>query len=1148
MAIFTYIATTIVTAIGLTGLTATIVTSVIATGLAMVTSRILNPGPKGGQPGSGAGQGVRIQLPPATTNKVPVIYGRAHTNPIITDAYISNENKTMTYVMAISETINVSTAEYILNDIYWNDDRLEYGEGDDANKVLRGKKWLTNDRTQEEDDINEDYDGNVWVGVWRWNAATQSAERVKRPDGSYFGSLTPAQFFPEGQVPAEYQMEGFVWALLRENYNPEKGFTGLPTLTFDIVVSDNGIPADCKRYGMNPAIALIDYMTSYRYGAGLEASNLDIPSMLAWKDYCDETAPWTPIDGGPTEYDKRYSLSGIINTNGDVKSNIDSMLISTGAWISYDTHQGKWRIIPKRAQASTMLFTDDNIVSGLTLSSTRLEELYNIVEAQYYDRENKDQILYATINLFDANPALLNYNEPEIPYSLTLEFCNNNIQAERIANMELEQMRDDLVITFTASHWGLQCQAGDVIKVNNTIYGWVSPEFPGGKEFRVMRVREVESEDGLIGAEITALEYNAQVYDDKTITEFYPRENIGIPRTGSSNELTPPSVTITDIDNTNSSPSFNIQITIPDDAGIINEIEIWYSEGDDYAGLGGDSTFLGQIGLLGEANNTLYVTGLPASNIGKQLYLNVPEAGYSSELTNTTAAGARITSFLTGNGGNGEYQVETDYNVPISRMRATLARAKMRGYIANGNLTVTEVTFGDGNIQRDCLFTGIGVADGTIISGQISGTSGSVGVYSLSIDGNNAQHPDLGSVSEPVDFIMRNPFPHLEDYQLLTIVKPAAGETSFTRGEQRSIAITGLPANGENKKYFLKSKSVSTGVFGRREGPFSELGTVDLEVPSVFWNPNNANLSNQLTDVKNAILKLDFGYMVIPNNGLWLWKTMTQIDFGKMVGATPGPSPYQMDLGSTDYNPENTVDVDVVMEDFVWQGDTNYFGNYIPPTTNPTPPSVPVDPVEPPPATLVFIDPRGTFSAQLKNEGDTASYYNTNQFRSKSVIHYWSTTPSESYGQFAWGQYVDTAGYNSIGISAIEGHIRLGIRVDTNVQYPIGTPGTNASGYLVGGSLWPWPEEFERYNYETGQWQPLINPDGLGANYVPLFFTKYPPTYTAGVSGNFIKLRYVPTRIPISNSVSIVLSPLDPTGITWRSTSGANDNLRWYKP
>ena len=47
--------------------------------------------------------GVRIQIPPASDNKIPVLYGTAFFGGIITDAVMTNANQTMTFCLTLSE-------------------------------------------------------------------------------------------------------------------------------------------------------------------------------------------------------------------------------------------------------------------------------------------------------------------------------------------------------------------------------------------------------------------------------------------------------------------------------------------------------------------------------------------------------------------------------------------------------------------------------------------------------------------------------------------------------------------------------------------------------------------------------------------------------------------------------------------------------------------------------------------------------------------------------------------------------------------------------------------------------------------------------------------------------------------------------------
>ena len=47
--------------------------------------------------------GIRLQVNPGTDNKIPVLYGTAYFGGIITDAIMTNTNKTMFYCLTLSE-------------------------------------------------------------------------------------------------------------------------------------------------------------------------------------------------------------------------------------------------------------------------------------------------------------------------------------------------------------------------------------------------------------------------------------------------------------------------------------------------------------------------------------------------------------------------------------------------------------------------------------------------------------------------------------------------------------------------------------------------------------------------------------------------------------------------------------------------------------------------------------------------------------------------------------------------------------------------------------------------------------------------------------------------------------------------------------
>lgn len=903
-AIGAYVATSIF-GLAAGSLAAAVVGGIVATGAAMLTSRLINGSPGSGDQGAAASasQGTRIQLSPSTENKIPVLYGEAYCNPIVTDAYLDNENKTMTYVMVIAETCNVAGATYTVGDIYWNDMRLVFGNGSDPSRATKGVKYVDQLPNQgvAEDFEDTHFDDHVYINVYAGN--TSSARQI-------FGKSQNAwaiQYLSD-HWNNTYRYEGLITAIVQVNYDGEKGFTGLPTLTFKV---KNSID--------NPAAVLADYMVSDRYGANIPYANINSSALAAYETFCNEVCPYTDIDGNSTT-GKRYVINGLIDTNRTVKENIDTILLNSGAWMSYDVGLGQWRVIPKQALPGTtwsgsnqtgtptdpapqIIFSDDNIISGIQISSTRLDNLYNYADIDYFDKYNKDQRGYVKIEI---DSELRNYNEPDNGIRLALDLTNNNVQAERLANIELKQSRDDLVINFTASHYGLQAQAGDVISVYNTLYGWCEPSFPNGKYFRVLSTVEREVNEGSLTQEIQALEYNSDVYSNENISEFTTSANIGIiPRSGSPN-IPAPIVTIGTSNPNSGVPSFTINVEIPGNGGPFDELQIWVAEGDDWAGTGGDVTFKGQI-----FGTTLDVIQWNGPNV---LRANAETAGVYTEIagqnvlanTYVQAFGATVSQYY-GNGKTGQYTINPSHptNTGIRTMYGYIKDAKFTGTVSGKTLTVTSVA--SGTLQLQCLVrefadvTGgaaTALTNDSVIVRQLTGTTGGIGTYELS---------KSSTVATATDFVTSKPYPAESAYNYYKSVFAKPGfKGLFDQGEIRDAIITGLPPNNENKKYFVRCR---LGI-GDEYGPLSDIDEVDLEAPTVYWNPDSQSALN----IKTELVKMDFGKFTIPRNGLWLLRTATQLDGGSL--SAYNRDYFNMDLGNFSAEDEITSEDDI--QDFTY--------------------------------------------------------------------------------------------------------------------------------------------------------------------------------------------------------------------------------------
>jgi len=499
MAVFTAIATAIVGAIGLSGVLATIATSVIAGGLAYGTARALGVF-KPPSMGQNADPGTSIQLPPATDNKLPVLYGQAFTSGPIFDAAISNENQTMTYCIALSEETDTGT--FSCSEVFMNDVKLVFSGNTAVSHVDPNQSTATS------------YAGNVRVNVYQGGSA---GSNVIFPTSGTGYDTAATSIVPHWGV--NHTANAMVFAVLQIDYDAENGLAGLPQMTFKMNNTLN-----------NPGDVLFDYLSNDRYGAGLSNAQIDITSITgtantSMKGYSDELVSYTNASNVSSTL-KRYQINGMLSTFDVCSTNIDKICQSAGTFFTFNVKDGKFKAIPNRALSSTelancLVYNEENIVSKIDISSTELYGLYNGVEVEFMDQQRKDQTntIKLTTPANDRNP-----NEPDNVLNYNLDMINDNIRAEILGKIDLNQSRLSTVIQFESDFSGMQTDVGDVIKVSSNIYGF------SNKLFRVLRVTEVQNDLDMVTTRISAMEYSDTYYTHPVATETPNSVPIDLPR------------------------------------------------------------------------------------------------------------------------------------------------------------------------------------------------------------------------------------------------------------------------------------------------------------------------------------------------------------------------------------------------------------------------------------------------------------------------------------------------------------------------------------------------------------------------------------------------------------------------------------------
>ena len=503
----------------------------------------------GDNPESQQDMGVRQQVPPSSVNAIPVVYGDASMGGTFVDAVLTTDQKTMYYVLAISSISSANAAlgtsagvfNFDRTKMYYGD-RLITFDGTDLTKVVS--------LTDEAGNVDTKISGNLYINLYKSSSAgvITSANAANLPSVVMGGSdIDVAQ-----RWTGTRQMNNLAFAIVKLVYNRDADTTQLNPITFNVSHYPNGASV------AKPGDVWLDYITNQDYGGAVgwlpdgsfSAAFVDTTCVAPLNTYSDATITYTPSGGGSATQ-ARYRINGVLDAGQSVLSNLDRIMSACDSWMTYNAALGQWSVVINKAETTAYAFTDNNIVGDIRVSATDITSSINQVEARFPFKSNRDQAAF--VNL-ETPYALLYPNEPVNKYSITYDLVNDSVQASYLANRLLEQAREDLIVSFSTTYYGIQVDAGTVVSVTNADYGW------NAKLFRVMKVNEASLPDGSLGAKLELNEYNAQVYDDATIQQFTPAPNSGLPSASYFSALAAPTVTGFP---SATIPYINVQVFVP---------------------------------------------------------------------------------------------------------------------------------------------------------------------------------------------------------------------------------------------------------------------------------------------------------------------------------------------------------------------------------------------------------------------------------------------------------------------------------------------------------------------------------------------------------------------------------------------------------
>lgn len=275
---------------------------------------------------------------------------------------------------------------------------------------------------------------------------------------------------------------------------PPDGEVGVPY--YYVFAATGADPA----YTQNPASCIYDYLTTARYGVGLNPADIDIPSFQEAANYFDQIVNVNEQNNlGDTVSvpGLRYECNAAFY-GSDVTDNLNQLLASCNSALVFSG--GKYRLRPYRPEAPVFALTPDNIVGGFAISLESSQTRFNRLLVSFTNAGlayQRDTVILDDAGFREADGGKLLETE------VALDAVTSRRHATVIGRQILAASRYSISVELTALPSAVQCEVMDVVTVTHDVPGW------DAVEFRVMAMQL--KPDGLVSLQLQ--QHAAAIYD-----------------------------------------------------------------------------------------------------------------------------------------------------------------------------------------------------------------------------------------------------------------------------------------------------------------------------------------------------------------------------------------------------------------------------------------------------------------------------------------------------------------------------------------------------------------------------------------------------------------------------------------------------------
>jgi len=262
-----------------------------------------------------------------------------------------------------------------------------------------------------------------------------------------------------GTAGADKTFKGIACIAVKLTYSQDVYAQGIPNFTCEVTG---------KNSSSNAATAIKDYLLDTTYGLGAETSEIDLDSFTAAETVCNEDVV---LADSSTE--KRYTVNGAFGSGESPQAILQKMLMACSGSLVYQG--GQWKLLVGEYRSPAVELTEDDLVNSISVSTAdSRRDTFNAIKGVYSEPNS----LYQSQSYVPVTNALYASEDGETIYrNVDFQLVTSNATCQRLAKIQLEKARQQIVVNLTCNLKAFQIQVGDTVQLTLDRYGWDQKEF-----------------------------------------------------------------------------------------------------------------------------------------------------------------------------------------------------------------------------------------------------------------------------------------------------------------------------------------------------------------------------------------------------------------------------------------------------------------------------------------------------------------------------------------------------------------------------------------------------------------------------------------------------------------------------------------------